>query len=151
MFKKKIIAPMTGRAVALSGVPDEVFSTGMLGEGIAIEPEDGEIRAPADGRVETIADSLHAYTLITDDGLEILVHVGIDTVSLGGSAFCAKVKCGDRVRAGDVIAEADLAAIRAAGCSTVTPVLITNPDALRKIDLLCGETKAGKTPIINYK
>lgn len=151
MFKRKLLSPMTGTAVALSAVPDEAFAQGMLGDGLAIEPVDGTVRAPADGKLESIADTRHAYTLHTDDGLDVLIHIGIDTVSLGGTPFTALVTPGDRVRAGDVIACADLAAIRAAGLPTVTPVLIANPDALRDLTLNCGIAEGGKTAVMTYK
>ncbi len=151
MFKRKLFAPMTGTAVALSGVPDEAFAGGMLGEGLAIEPDDGHVRAPADGVIESVADTRHAYTFHTDDGLDVLVHVGIDTVSLGGAAFTSLVHAGDRVRTGDIVAHADLSAIRAAGLPTVTPVLIANPDVLRDLGFSYGHTDAGKSPIITYR
>lgn len=151
---RSLLSPITGRVVELSAVPDEAFSTGMLGIGFAVEPSrqsDGTVYAPADGVVETVAESRHAYTIHTDDGLDLLVHIGIDTVSLSARPFAALVSPGDRVKAGDPIARADLPVIRAADLPTVTPVLISNPDAVRDFAPQYGETDGGKTAAATYR
>ena len=137
----RLLAVTDGRILPLSAVPDEAFASGMLGVGFAIEPSAGTVYAPADGRIESIADGKHAYTLLTEDGLEVLIHVGIDTVSLGGEAFLPMVFPESAVKAGDVIARADLDRIREKGFSPIIPVLITNPEQLR--DYTLTEAKAG--------
>ena len=89
--EKKVIAPLSGKVIALSEVPDEVFSQKVLGDGAAIIPEDGKIVSPVDGEISTVSEKLHAYGFTSDDGLEILVHVGIDSVALKGAGFTAHV------------------------------------------------------------
>lgn len=154
MSKHTLLAPITGEIVDLAAVPDEAFSTGMLGIGFAVEPSresDGTVCAPADGVVETVADSRHAYTIHTDDGLDILVHIGIDTVSLASRPFAALVSPGDRVKAGQPIARADLPVIRAADLPVVTPVIISNPDALRDLTPASGAVEGGKSVAATYQ
>ena len=113
-FKKKktpeliIGSPVKGKTVPLSSVNDPTFSEGMLGKGAAILPSDGKIYAPADGTIETLFDTLHAFSLSTADGVEILVHVGLDTVKMGGDGFTGHVHSGDAVKKGDLILEIDL-------------------------------------------
>ncbi|PPG54322.1 PTS beta-glucoside transporter subunit EIIBCA [Rathayibacter sp. AY1E9] len=119
-------APLTGSVIPLSEVPDPVFSAGVLGEGLAIRPTDGAVRAPFAGEVIALLSSRHAVGLRRADGVEVLIHVGIDTVQLDGAPFEAHVAVGDRVEAGQLLLIADLAAITAAGYDTTTPVLVTN-------------------------
>lgn len=122
----RILSPLTGEAIALSEVSDPVFATGVLGEGLAIRPTNGEVRSPISGVVTALLDSKHAIGIRGDDGVEVLIHVGIDTVRLGGSAFVTHVSVRDRVEAGQLLLEADLAAITNAGYDTTTPVVIVN-------------------------
>ncbi|MBR7184446.1 MAG: PTS glucose transporter subunit IIA [Clostridia bacterium] len=149
-MEHQILAPMSGRAVALEAVPDEVFAAGMLGIGFAVEAAAGEIFAPVSGVLETVADSLHAYTIHTDDGLDVLVHVGIDTVTLRGEPFTVLVSPGTRVRAGERIARVDLDALRTAGLPTVTPVVITNPDTVTSPRLTLGAATGGETVVMQW-
>ncbi len=153
--QNELLAPMDGLLMPLREVPDEVFATGMLGDGFAIAPREDmasvTVCAPADGQIETVADAGHAYTLHTDDGLELLVHIGIDTVTLKGTPFRSLVSAGDRVKAGDALVRADLAAIRAADLPTVTPVLITNPEILSDLSLALGEAEGGVTAAARYR
>ncbi|WP_430616565.1 PTS system beta-glucoside-specific transporter subunit IIABC [Enterococcus sp. DIV0176] len=121
-------SPLTGKVLPLSEVADQVFSSGAMGKGIAIEPEKGELVAPADGEITTIFPTGHAVGLTTTDGIEILMHIGMDTVELNGTGFETVVKQGDQVKAGDLLAKFDIEAIHAAGYSTVTPIVITNTD-----------------------
>jgi PTS system beta-glucosides-specific IIC component len=125
----QILSPLTGRVVALSEVSDPVFSGGILGEGVAIVPTDGTVRAPLAGVVTSLLDSKHAVGITSDTGVEVLVHVGLDTVKLEGAPFTARVAQGDRVEAGQVLVVADLAAIEAAGYDTTTPVVVVNSQA----------------------
>ena len=123
--KKYIIfAPMAGEVVPLTAVPDEVFSGGVLGEGCAIRPQDGKIHSPVQGRISSVAQTKHAYGISTEDGVEVLVHVGIDTVSLGGEGFVSHVKEGDEVSVGDLLGEVDLALLRERGYETLSPVVV---------------------------
>ena len=132
LFGKKtddFFAPIAGKAVAITEVPDPTFAEGMLGNGIAIEPTDGKVYAPCDATVDMMFDTGHAVSLVTDSGAEILIHVGLETVSLEGKPFDVKVASGDKVKKGQVLMIADLEAIKAAGLPTITPVLICNTDA----------------------
>lgn len=121
-----IKAPVSGKAIPLSEVKDEVFASGALGQGAAIVPEDGKICAPCSGTVTVMYPTGHAVGIQSDSGAEILIHVGMDTVSLNGAAFSVKVKEGQRVKAGELLVEADLRKIKAAGLDITTPVIITN-------------------------
>ena len=146
-----IAAPMSGNAVALSDVPDPVFAEKVLGDGIAIVPEDGKIVSPVDGEVSTVADTGHAYGFVAEDGTEILVHVGLETVSLKGACFKIHAKVGDKVKKGDLIAEADLDFIKEAGLNTITPVLICSDLDGKELECSKGQVKAGETTVLTIK
>ena len=126
--KLEIASPLTGKVVPMAEIPDEGFSTGVLGECVAVIPEDGNVYAPADCVVSSMMDTKHAIGLTTDDGLELLIHVGIDTVELNGAPFEYKVEEGAHVKKGDLLMTADLKAIEEAGKKTVTPVIVTNSE-----------------------
>jgi PTS system beta-glucosides-specific IIC component len=121
---RHLVAPMTGVVVPLSEVGDDAFSRRMLGDGVAIRPQDGRVSAPADGVVQVVSG--HAVTMVSDEGFELLIHVGIDTVRLKGQFFHPHVKQGDRVRAGQILLDADLDGIRKAGFDTTTPIIVRN-------------------------
>ena len=123
---KAVLSPLKGRVVPLEKVPDSVFSDRILGDGCAILPEEGRAYSPVNGTVTSIADSLHAYGILAEDGTEILMHLGLETVSLKGEGFHSHVQVGDRVSAGDLIAEFDLSLWKERGLSALTPVLICN-------------------------
>ena len=120
-------APADGTLLPLSEVPDNVFAAGTLGKGVAVEPTDGKFYAPFNGTVGTGTGG-HAVCLVSDGGVELLIHIGIDTVNLKGKHFAIKVKEGDKVKAGDLLAEVDVAAVRAEGYKTTTPIIVTNSD-----------------------
>lgn len=139
-----IKAPTAGRAAALSEVNDDVFSQEVLGKGAAIFPEEGKVYAPADGTVTIFFETGHAIGMETDNGAEILIHVGIDTVNLQGKYFTPKAKVGDQVKAGDLLLEFDLDAIRKEGFDTVIPVIVTNTPDYQDISPACsGSIKPG--------
>lgn len=121
-----LYAPMAGAAVSVSEVPDPTFAEGMLGDGIAIIPTDGKVCAPCDATVDMMFTTGHAVSLTTESGAEILIHVGLETVSLEGKPFDVKVASGDKVKKGQVLMIADLEAIKAAGLNTITPMLVCN-------------------------
>lgn len=123
-----LTSPIKGVVKSLSDVKDEAFASGLLGKGIAIEPKEGKIIAPADGTLTTLFPTLHALGITTDSGAELLIHVGMDTVKLQGKHFKARVKQGDKIKKGDVLLEFDINAIKREGYSLETPVIITNFD-----------------------
>ena len=143
-----VYAPLTGKAVPLEQVPDPVFSGKVLGDGVAIIPEDGRIVSPVDGQIESVAETGHAYGFSTEDGLELLVHVGLETVSLKGECFKVHVKEGDQVKKGDLVAEVDLKYLAEKNINPITPVLICSD--IDDQDLKCAEggVEAGKTAVL---
>ena len=130
-----VSSPLNGELVELSNVPDATFADGILGQGVAILPSEGKLYSPVDGTVASVFDTKHAIALVTDSGAEMLIHVGLETVSLNGKHFTPKVKDGDRVKAGDLLMEFDLAAIKK-DFKTFTPVLVTNADEYTSIDMI---------------
>ena len=146
--EKKVIAPLSGKVIALSEVPDEVFSQKVLGDGAAIIPEDGKIISPVNGEVSTVSETLHAYGFTSDDGLEILVHVGIDSVALKGAGFTAHVKEGDKVKAGDLVAEVDLDVLKKNNIPTITPVLVCDGVDELVMTAATGSVAAGKSVVL---
>lgn len=140
----EIASPVKGTEVPLSEVKDEVFSKNIVGRGAAVVPAEGKIYSPVDGVAASVFDTKHAIGLVSDDGVEVLIHVGLDTVELEGKYFTAHVAQGDRVKKGQLLLEFDLDAIKAAGYDTVTPIIISNTDSY--LDVLAadaGEINAG--------
>ena len=129
-------AHMTGAVVALADVADEAFASGAMGDGIAIEPTVGKLYAPADGVIETVFETKHAVGMTTDDGVELLLHIGIDTVKLGGKHFEAHVAPEQTVKKGDLLVSFDMDAIKAAGYPLTTPMIICNTDDYASINTL---------------
>ena len=146
--RKSIQAPLSGQAIPLEQVPDDVFSQKILGDGIAIIPAEGKIYAPVDGEVSSIAETLHAYGFTSEDGMEVLVHVGLDSVKLKGKGFKSHVQEGDKVKAGQLIAEVDLKYLTSQGVPTITPVLICEGAEELNMNTVTGDVKAGKTKVI---
>ena len=141
-------APVTGTAVPIEQVPDPVFSQKIIGEGAAIEPTDGRIVSPVDGEVVSVAPTLHAYGFRTEEGVEVLVHFGLETVGLKGECFQAYVKPGDKVKAGELVAEADLKALSEKKINAVTPILVCGGLGGRSMNIFHGPVKAGETELI---
>ncbi|NMM63184.1 PTS transporter subunit EIIC [Clostridium sp. P21] len=144
--------PVDGEIVELKQVPDDVFADKMLGDGFAIIPLGNEVYAPVDGKIKVLFPSNHAIAIVTDDGLEVLVHVGIDTVQLNGEGFIAHVKQEDRVKKGDLLLTFNSKVIKEKAKSIITPVIITNMDCVEDINIELGKKKHGeKIAIINTK
>ena len=133
-----VYSPLKGTAIPLVEVPDETFATGVLGLGAAVIPDAGKVVAPADGEVSTLFETKHAIGLSLDNGMEMLIHVGINTVELGGEGFTAHVADGDRVTRGQTLITFDKAFIEGKGYKMATPVIITNPDDYAEINFAAG-------------
>lgn len=147
----QLMAPVTGEMVSLSDVPDDVFAQKMLGDGGAVKMTDGQVVSPAAGMVTEVTDTLHAYGITTDNGLDVLVHIGIDTVSLKGEGFTALVKKGERVSAGQPLASVDLDVLRQHDLPLYTPVIVTNMDAVKSIAAESGVAQAGQSVLLRYR
>jgi sugar PTS system EIIA component len=143
----EIAAPLTGRYVPLEEVPDQVFSQKMMGDGFAIEPEKGEVYAPADGEITNLFPTKHAIGIKTKNGLEILIHVGIDTVELEGDGFTAYVSEGDRVSAGQKLLDFDMEKIKNSGKPLITPVIFPESAAWSLELCATGSLQAGETVV----
>lgn len=125
---KAVYSPLEGKLIPMTEVPDETFASKALGDGVAVIPEKGCVYAPFDGEVEMVYDTGHAIGLVREDGMEVLIHVGINTVELGGKYYTAKVSNGQKIKKGDLLLEFDMDEIAKAGYSMVTPVIVTNSD-----------------------
>ena len=132
-------SPVKGATISLKEVNDPTFREGMLGEGVAIKTTEGKIYAPADGSIGMVFDTLHAISLTTMEGAEVLIHVGLDTVKMEGKAFKSYVKAGDTVKKGDLLLEADLEKIKSAGYDDVTAMIICNTDQYADVSGICGK------------
>ncbi len=152
IFKSKaenveFVAPVDGKQILLSEIPDEVFSKGMLGDGIAFLPEADDVCAPCDGEITMIADTLHAFGMTGKNGVEILVHIGLDTVALEGKGFCKLEEVGHRVKKGTPIIKIERENLEKQGVNLCTPVIILNSSEydIRKQENT--KVKAGETLI----
>jgi len=144
-------APLTGPIVALADVPDPVFSGGMFGDGIGIDPLAGRLVAPCAGVVSHLARTGHALTITTPQGAEVLLHIGIDTVELNGQGFTAHVEAGARVAAGDLLIEFDQDAVARSAHSLVSVIAIANSDAFEVVERASGFATAGETPLLTLR
>ncbi|MCY7089093.1 PTS transporter subunit IIBC [Streptococcus oralis] len=144
---EEVYSVADGQVIALEQVKDPVFAQKMMGDGFAVEPANGNIVSPVTGTVSSIFPTKHALGLVTDSGLEVLVHIGLDTVSLEGKPFTVHVSEGQKVAAGDLLVTADLDAIRAAGRETSTVVVFTNGDAIKSVKLEQTGSLAAKTAV----
>ncbi|MBM7097213.1 PTS glucose transporter subunit IIA [Bacillus sp. H-16] len=144
--KDVVVSPITGKAVSLSEVPDPTFAEKMMGDGIAIQPSEGTVVSPVHGEIVQLFPTKHAVGLRTVNGVEILIHIGIETVNMQGEGFEAFVKEGDKVAAGDKLITFDMDLVNEKAESTITPIIITNGDAVsdlqkeENIDVTKGET-----------
>ena len=148
---KTVLAPLRGKVLAQADIPDETFAQGILGPGCGIEPTGKTVYAPLDGTVDQVASTLHAVGMTSTDGIEILIHVGMDTVEMNGKGFKALVKEGEKVKAGTPLLKVDLEAIRAAGHPTATALIVTNSDDLPEISVAANGDAAAGTPVFKFK
>ncbi|MHC3774773.1 PTS beta-glucoside transporter subunit IIABC [Pantoea agglomerans] len=144
-----ILSPMTGTVLALGQIPDPTFASGLLGKGAAIIPSDNKVIAPFAGEVASLFQTRHAIGLLSHSGVELLIHVGIDTVRLGGKPFTAHVKVGDTFSAGDLLLEFDRQAILDAGYDLATPIIITNSDEYPEVMTVAGTAVTAGTPLLS--
>lgn len=157
LLKKKdkgieIGAPVKGKAVPISQVSDPTFGEEILGKGVAIQPEDGKIYAPADGTIEMLFDTKHAVSMTTTEGVELLVHIGLDTVALKGEHFTAHKGNGDAVKKGDLLISVDLEAVKAAGYDVITPMVVCNTSDYQTVEAVTGsDVNPGDTVLILKK
>ncbi len=152
-FDGKVYAPISGKLLPLSQVPDEVFAQKMIGDGIAIEPsESGVMLAPADGRMEKIFETNHAFSIVTTSGLEIFVHFGMDTVKLEGKGFERLVNEGDVVKKGTPLIKYDYDFLKENAKSVITPVIISNYEDFGSLNPVeSGNSVAGETLILDVQ
>ena len=148
---KTVLTPIRGKVLAQADIPDETFAQGILGPGCGIEPTGKTVYAPFDGTVEQVASTLHAVGLTSDDGIEILIHVGMDTVEMQGKSFEAQVKVDQKVKAGTPLLKIDLDAIRAAGHPTATALIVTNADDLPEMQIVGGGIVAAGAPLFKFE
>lgn len=147
-----IYSPADGTVMDLTDVPDPVFSQKMMGEGIAVEPSNGEIVSPAEGEVIQLFHTKHAVGIRTRSGIELLIHVGLETVNMNGEGFTAHIKEGDKVKVGDPLITCDLELIKEKASSTVIPIVIMNGEAVETIEP-AGEKAAhkGETKLLTIR
>ena len=143
--KKEIIigSPLSGECIPVSEVNDPTFKEELLGKGVAILPSNGRICAPSDGEIAMIFPTGHAVTMVTQEGVELLIHFGMDTVELKGKYFTVKTKEGDSVKKGDLLIEADIEEIKREGYEITTPIVVTNSNDFSDIISQTGKVEAG--------
>ena len=147
--KKEIIySPCDGEIIPLSDVPDQVFADKILGDGAAVIPESGTIVSPVDGKIAQTFDSHHAYAITSNEGLDILIHIGLNTVELKGDGFKSYVKDGDIIKKGDKIADVDLEYIADRGYNLHTPIIITNQNVINSFEVMYGQKKQGEEIVL---
>lgn len=147
----EIIAPLSGEIVKIEDVPDVVFAEKIVGDGVAIKPSGNKIVAPLNGKIGKIFETNHAFAIESDDGIELFVHFGIDTVELKGEGFTRVAEEGQQVKIGDTIIEIDLPLLESKAKSVLTPVVISNMETVVELTKLSGSVEAGKTPIMRVK
>ena len=147
--KKQILAPVSGRVVPMSEVNDPTFSQEILGKGVAVVPSEGKVVAPASGEVVVMFETKHAVSIRTEDGAELIIHIGLDTVNLRGEHFTAHVAQGDHVKAGDVLVEFDMEAIKEAGYDVITPIVVCNTPVFPNMVCHTGMEVKALDPVID--
>ncbi|SDC01951.1 PTS system, glucose-specific IIA component [Melghirimyces thermohalophilus] len=146
-----IAAPIKGKVVSLNEVPDPVFSDKMMGDGVAIQPEEGMVYAPVDGEIAQMFHTGHAVGIRTKEGVEVLIHIGLETVSLEGEGFTTKVEQGDRVKTGQPLIQFSLDTVKEKAKSTITPVVVTNMDLVDSLAPKLSEQVDVEEPVMEVK
>ena len=149
MKEIRLDSPLKGQLIELKDVKDPAFASGAMGKGAAVKDPEGKVYSPVDGTVTVLFGTKHAIGIHSEDGADILIHVGIDTVKLDGVPFTAHVKEGDRVQAGDLLIEFDRQAILDAGYDLATPIIISNSDDYREIDTVASSTVEAGQPLLS--
>ncbi|WP_082232539.1 PTS sugar transporter subunit IIA [Halobacillus massiliensis] len=151
--EENLVAPLSGKVVSLDEVPDPVFSQRMMGDGVAIQPDNGKVVSPVDGEIVQLFPTNHAVGIKTKSGVEVLVHIGLETVSMEGEGFEGHITTGDKVKAGDHLITFDTALVEEKAKSTITPVVITNyDDIVENFEPSYSDSvQAGETSIITLK
>jgi glucose-specific phosphotransferase system IIA component len=150
MEKETIVSPVDGEIIELENVLDDVFSSGIMGDGFGVIPTSKNFYSPVSGKVENAYKTGHAYTIVSDDGLDVLIHIGIDTVELEGEYFDSKISSGECLKKGDIIAYADFDKIMEKGFDPVCVVVVTNSDKLHNVDIKYGQCYSGDT-VMEYE
>ncbi|KGX90340.1 PTS sugar transporter subunit IIA [Pontibacillus marinus] len=145
-----LVSPLNGKILELSEVPDPVFSQKMMGDGLAIEPSEGKVVSPVEAEIVQLFPTKHAVGLKTDSGLEVLIHIGLETVSMEGEGFEGHVEVGDKVKQGDELITFDMDLVKEKAKSTITPVILTNGDDVVESQevLNTGEATKGETELL---
>lgn len=146
-----ILCPVEGEVVSITEVSDPTFGEEILGKGVAIKPAKGRVVSPVDGTIALMFDTGHAVSIMADNGAEILVHIGIDTVKLNGQFYTVHAKNGDKVKAGDLLLEFDIAGIEGAGYQTITPVVVCNTADYAEVQTMAGKQAKELDEIIRLK
>ena len=149
--KMTVMLPIDGKVIPLEQIPDETFATAILGPGCGIEPTGDTVYAPFDGTITQVASTLHAIGITSDDGIELLIHVGMDTVEMQGKGFTALVKEEQKVKAGTALLKVDLDAIRAANHPTTTAIIVTNGDDLNGMKVVADGPVTAGAPMIKFE
>ena len=149
--KIQVVAPVAGKLVPLSEVSDPTFSEEILGQGAAVIPSENEFLSPVDGTVTTVFPTGHAVALTSVEGVEILLHIGLDTVKLNGKHFTIHVEEGQQIKKGDLLLEADLEQIKAAGYDTITPVIVCNTEEFAEIAMAEVQAVEAGDVVLNLK
>jgi glucose-specific phosphotransferase system IIA component len=145
-----VYAPQDGEVKPLAEMPDQIFADKVLGDGVCLLPINNKVYSPVSGIVDTIPETNHAIGLIADDGAEIMIHIGVDTVDMNGSGFSMKVKPGQHVKVGQFLCEADLGQIKAAGHPIHTAMVVSNGNEYRVTETYYGKVTAGSMPAFSY-
>ena len=150
--RETLLAPISGKVINLAEVSDQIFAEKIAGDGVGIDSTGDIVVAPADGVVVLIFNTNHAFAMVLENGTELLIHIGIDTIELNGTGFKRLIEEGTKVRAGEPIIKIDREFIKEKGYSLITPVLITNPDRLKEINYNTGiKVNAGKDTVVYYE
>lgn len=149
---KYLLAPTSGKIVNISEVPDATFAQKLLGDGIAVDCQDELFVAPCSGTLSMVSETKHAFVVTSPEGLEVLVHIGLDTVNLKGNGFVQLLEEGAAVKAGDKIIKVDLDLVRSKNLSLISPLVITNMEVVKQLETVaCGQAEAGKTQLMKYR